>query len=62
VPEWAITKALVDSGDLAPVDLEPGDVPFARVHRQRGQWERRHAALLKPATWLDVIAYCNPAR
>jgi hypothetical protein len=62
VPEWAITQALLASGDLDPAALDPGDVPFARRHRLAGQWERRHAALLSRATWLDVIAYCNPAQ
>jgi hypothetical protein len=56
VPTWAIVTALIDSGDL-----DPGDAPTLVRRRAAGQWELRHARLLRPASWLDVIAYCNPA-
>ena len=52
VPEWAITLALVETGDI-----DFGDVPVMRCRRAPGSWERgEHGLLLRPASWVDVVA------
>ncbi len=51
IPEWAITLALVETGDL-----EYGEVPVMRATRAPGSWERGECGLLRPASWVDVVA------